>query len=177
MTTMSQPFAPASESGFLIAAFSAFGHFEGVKWQEYDGISSKWIGLCRELFLEYGGIFDYRWSGNLSHIRTRFTSTQGAGVCTIFVYDHTAYSMLLVGGQSGDIEKDVMNIFLQSIRTPLLNTSVGRVEAGFSELDTISDRPLMAVVPFPNDEISVQNHEIVRELGWHMAAAFLQDRR
>lgn len=174
MTEISQSFAPAAKDGFLIAAFSAFGHFEGVRWREYQSFSHKWIELCGELFSEFGDIFDYTWPGNLAHIRTKFTSDQGVGMCTIFVNGRTASSILLMKGGSIGIEKDVIKVFLESVHTPLLNAPGGRAENGFSELNTISDRPLMAVVPFPNNEISNQDHEIARELGWHMAAAFLQ---
>ncbi|MBN8810943.1 MAG: hypothetical protein J0I39_06535 [Sphingomonas sp.] len=172
---MNQSFIPAAKNGFSIAAFSAFGHFEGVREQEYQNLSAKWTSLCQELFLEFGGVFDYTWSGNLSHIRTKFTSDQGVGICTIFVNDRTASSILLMNGENVSVEKDVSKIFIRSLHTPLLNTPEGRAENGFSEIESISDRPLMIVVPFPSNEISTQNHEIVRELGWHMAAAYLQE--
>lgn len=177
MTAMNRPSMSAAENGFFIAAFSAFGHFEGVGLWEYQKLSAKWIGLCRELLDELGDVFDYRWSGNLAHIRTKFTSAQGAGMCTIFVNDQTASSILLLSGRNNDVEKDVTKVFISSVQTPLLNSPLGRAEGGFSELEAIPDRPLMAVVPFPNRETSADDQEIVRELGWHLAAAFLQDHR
>jgi hypothetical protein len=175
MTAMGGPYIDSAENGFFVAAFSAFGHFEGVGSWEYQKLSAKWIGLCRELLDELGDSFDYRWSDNLAHIRTKFTSAQGAGICTIFVNDLTASSILLMSGYNEGVERDVAKVFISSVHTPLLSSPLGRAEAGFSEIKAISDRPLMVVVPFPSQEISADDQEIVRELGWHMAAAFLQD--
>jgi len=160
-----------------MAAFSAFGHFEGIGWQDDEKLSAKWIGLCREMLDNLGPVFDYRWSDSLSHIRTKVTSAQGAGICTIFVDDQTASSILLMSGREASADREIAEMYSESLRRSLARNLLGEEAGSFSEIQSIMDRPLMVVVPFPVSGMSEQDQDLVRELAWHLAAAFLKESR
>lgn len=160
--------------GFFVAAFSAFGHCEGIDRWEYRNLSEKWISLCRELLENLGDLFDYRWADQLSQIRTKFTSSNGVGICTIFVDEVVASSILLMKGGDAAAEKAVAEMFVNSLTVSGLPLMSVEAVNGFDAISSFQDRPLMVVVPFPSEEVSEQNEDIVRELGWHFAAAFLQ---
>jgi len=39
---------------------------------------------------------------------------------------------------------------------------------------SLSERPLMVIVPIPDESISDQDNDVVRELALHLASAFLR---
>jgi hypothetical protein len=176
-TATDQGTVPDAEEGFFISVFSAFGDFEGKGWWGYEKLSEKWTALCRDLLVNLGEVFDYQWSDQLSHVRTKLTSAQGVGVCTIFIKDQVVSSMLLMAGKNEAAEQDAVSMYVSSLRDTVPSSMLKQVDGTFSEVASIAERPLMVVVPFPNNEVSEQDQDIVRELSWHFAAAFFQEQR
>lgn len=163
-----------AEEGFFIASFAIDATLEGKGRWAYRDLSAKWSNTCTELLRAEGVNFDHTWSGPLSHIRTKLTSARGAGICTIFVYDHVASSFLLLRGQDHGTERDVSQMFVNSLRNVDLVRASTRLAEPFAEVLSMSERPLMVVMPIPDASISDQDHNLVRELSLHLASAFLR---
>jgi hypothetical protein len=160
--------------GFFVAAFTIDGTLEGKGRWMYRDLSSKWLNLCDELLRAKGANFDYRWSGPLSHIRTRLTSDHGAGICTIFVNDRVGVSILLLRGRDGSAERNVSRMFVNSLQKVHLAQSISGLSEPLAEVFALSERPLMVVVPIPDESLSDQEQDEARELSLHMASAFLR---
>ena len=163
-----------TEAGFTVAAFSIDGALEGKGRWIYRNLSAKWSKICDELLREKGVNFNYTWTGPLSHIRTRLTSARGAGLCTIYVNDHVAMSILLLRGHDPGAERDMSRMFVSSLQKVHLVRSITRLSQPFAEALSLPERPLMAVVPFPDQSISDQENDEARELSLHLASAFFR---
>jgi len=158
---------------FTVEAFSAAGDHEGSGLWSYGQLSEKWIGICRQVIDHFGPIFDYQWSRELAQVRTKLTFVRGAGILTIFVHDRTAASVLVMSGADrgadADIARRYVDALLSSVPTEML------VEGHrFSGVHSLPNRPVMVVVPFPDPQRSETDEDLVRELGWHFAAAIFQ---
>ena len=158
-------------NGFFLAAFSASGALEGIEWFEQDRFSAHWVKVCRDLLSDRGETFDYQWHSQLSHVRTKLTSVAGAGICTFFAQDQTACSVLLLCGDNKAVEEEVSAMQIDALR----NTGFPQLEPsdGFGKIASLTQRPLAVVTPFRDPERATQDDEVIRELVWHFAAAFL----
>lgn len=107
--------ATMGSEGFFIASFAINGILEGKGRWLYRDLSAKWSNICDELLREKSANFDYTWSEALSYIRTRLTSVRGAGICTMFVNNDVASSMLLLRGGDRAAERDVSRMFCSSL--------------------------------------------------------------
>lgn len=157
--------------GFYLVPFGIDGEQLGIGFWETAKLSDFWLDTCKRQLTTRGPTFDASWSGNLKIIRTRLTSASGVAIATFFVRDHAAASLLFLSGQSPEAENDVRELFVESLRKSLKQW-VPPDQNTFSALTSIGERPLMAVVAFPDPTVSDQEHEIVRELGLHLAGAF-----
>jgi hypothetical protein len=166
--------AEAAEEGFLVVGFAIDGTLVD-KWRWlYRDLSAKWSNICEDLLSAKGVNFDYTWQGPLSHIRTKLTSARGAGICTLFVNDHVASSNLLLRGHDRAVEHDVSRMFVSSLRNVHLVQAATTQSEPFAEVLSLSERPLMVIVPIPDDSISDQDNDVVQELSVHLASAFLR---
>lgn len=160
--------------GFHILSFAIDGQLEGDGRWRYDMLSSSWLAICEQIVHDNEGNFHHVWSGPLSHLRAKMTSAMGAALCTFFVRDRVASSILTLSGTFPKSEEDLSRLFIQSLMTlPLIRASASSSQS-FSGILSSSHRPLMAVVPFPDPSISDEDHNLVRELSLHLAAAFLR---
>jgi hypothetical protein len=101
--------------GFYIASFCIDGEPEGLGFWELEKLSGKWLAICDE-YLESNGIsFDTPWSGNLSHIKTKFTSGSGIALVTFSVNGTPAASVALFSGLSLAAESEVIRVFVDSL--------------------------------------------------------------
>lgn len=166
--------AAVDPEGFFIAAFAIDGSLEGQGRWIYRDLSAKWSNICDKLLYEEGVNFDHIWRGPLSHIRTKLTSARGAGICTIFVNDHVASSILLLRGHDRGAERDLSRMFVSSLQRVHLVRAITKLSEPFAEVLSMAERPLMAVVPIPDESISDEDHDLVRELSLHLASAFLR---
>jgi len=163
-----------SDEGFFVAAFTIDGTSGGKGRWVYRDLSAKWSNVCDDLLRAKGVNFNYNWEGPLSDIRTRLTSERGAGLLTIFVNGHVALSSLLLRGHDRGAEHDMSRMFVSSLQEVHLVQAVTELSEPFAEVLSLSERPLMAVVPIPDASISDQDHDVVRELSLHLASAFMR---
>ena len=171
MNLIAKPQSIAADN-FFIASFGIDGNLEGVGQWEGKNLSPKWAQVCSDLLAAKGPSFEYVWGAPLSHIRTKFTSAQGAAICTFFVNESVASSLMMLAGYNATAEREVAGLFVNSLRAaPLVQQNAGSAEP-FAEALSLSQRPLMAVVPFPIETISDQDHSLVRELSLHLACAY-----
>jgi len=159
-------------SGFFVAPFRIDGELEGLAYQEVSRLSRAWHDTCAQFLELHGSHFDRSWSGNLSHIRTKFTARSGVAIVTFSVDAKIAASIALESGLSPFVEADVMKLFVDSLgRVGLVRTASASAQP-FESVLSIKDRPLMIVVPWPDSTITTQDHALVRELAVHLAGAF-----
>jgi hypothetical protein len=135
-------------------------------------LSDIWLGVCSEFLKANGAAFDMSWSGKLSHIRTKFTSASGAALATFSVYGKVASSVLLLSGQSPEADRTVAEMFVDALRRTVWTQTAASTPHAFSRVTSIKERPLMVVIAWPESTIAEQDHDLVRELGVHLAAAF-----
>jgi len=158
--------------GLFVAPFSVDGELEGIDYWEFGKLSSKWLSICDEFLRGNGTSFNAPWSGNLSHIQTKFTASSGAALVTFSVNGRPAASVALASGLSLMAESEVMKMFVSSLRTVAMVSTAAKSAEPFQEVLSIKKRPVMIVVPWPDSTISQQYHALVRELAIHLAAAF-----
>src|SRR5262245_60674490 len=163
-----------AERGFSVVGFAIDGSLVD-KWRwMYRDLSAKWSNICEDLLRAKGVNFDYTWQGPLSHVRTKLTSARGAGICTIFVNGQVASSNLLLRGHDDVVERDVSRMFVSSLQNVHSVQAATAQSDPFAEVLSLSERPLMVVVPIPDESISDQDHDVVQELSVHLASAFLR---
>jgi hypothetical protein len=163
---------PGLNSGFFIVPFSLDGEAAGQSFWKSGDLSKKWLSTCNSFLNAHGAVFEDAWNGSLSHIRTRLTSTSGAALLTFVVREKVAASVLLLSGIAPAIDNDVAKMFVESMRRCAPAMAAAPSNASFNQVLSIQSRPLMVVVPWPELTVSDHDHEIVRELGLHLAAAF-----
>lgn len=163
-----------AEGGFWVAAFAIDGSLECKGRWIYRNLSARWSNICDEFLRAKGVNFDHTWTGPLSDIRTRLTSARGAGLCTIFVIGHVATSILLLRGRDRGAERDMSRMFVSSLQKVHLVQAITRLSEPFAEVLSSSERPLMVVVPIPDESIPDQDNDVVRELSLHLASAFFR---
>ncbi|HEY5721555.1 MAG TPA: hypothetical protein VIT45_04460 [Allosphingosinicella sp.] len=161
-----------TDTGFHIAAFALDGKLEGISRLEPSDLSDEWRGAAGDLLQSGGPMFDYNWPTKLSHIRTKFASVQGTATATFLVFGEIAASVLLLRGSESPAQVQITALFVQSLANsdPVRELAAG--SAPFEALQTIEERPLMAVMPWMSEGIEQRDHDLVRELAIHLAAAY-----
>jgi hypothetical protein len=161
---------------FHIGAFAVDGNLLGLETSQTERLSRKWLAICKEYLDQHGSSFDETWSGKLSHIRTKLTAAAGVALVTFSANGRIVASLALASGQSAAAENSVLEMFAKSLRDTPLVRAVTRSPDAFQQILQIEERPLMIVVPWPDDATSDQDHKLVQELSLHLAAAFLLGR-
>ena len=159
--------------GFHIAAFNLDGTREDIGRCEPGELSEGWLRAADELLRSGGEMFDYSWPDALSNIRTKFASVRGPALATFLVSDEIAASVFLSRGAGSTAEGQVMSIFAES----LANSDPAReggVPGAFEQIKDIKERPLMVVVPWLSEGVEQRDHDLVRELAIHLAAAYFR---
>ena len=162
----------APSEGFHLAVFEVDGSLEGTAQWLHKNLAPQWLRVCEELLEFKGRTFDHRWTGELSHIRTKVTSTGSVGICTVYFQDHIASSMLMMTGREGGAETQVAEMFVSSLGVSL--PSGHDVSEPFGALFSLKQRPLVAVVPIPDPAIPDEDDNLIRELSLHFASAFVR---
>mgnify|MGYP003325606153 FL=1 len=167
--------ADSADSGFYIAPFGIDGEQVGLGFWNASTLSDIWLGVCKEFLNVHGAVFDAPWSGKLFEIRTKFTSASGAAIATFFVRDRVASSLLFLSGHSPEVERTVTEMFIESLRKAVWVQTAALSLHPFLAIASIGERPLMVAVAWPEPTMSEQDNNIVRELGLHLAGAFLTE--
>lgn len=159
-----------TQTGFWIAPFGIDGNLEGLGFWEFAKLSSKWVGFANELITRNPSNFDRVLGDKLSHIRVKFTSIPGAALLTISDSEKVASSAILLGGLAAEKEMHLAGMYIESLKKiDRVKVSIGPNDKPFQELLGLTNRPLVAVVPWPDELV---DHDLVRELGIHLAGAF-----
>jgi hypothetical protein len=161
------------EDGFFVAPFGIDGQQEGCEFVERQRLSVKWLKICGEHLDRHGASFNEPWSGTLAQIHTKFTSAQGVALVTFQVGGRVAASLVLATGASLQAEAQTMQMFVESLRRSAIVQSASADAKPFEAVLSIRERPVMIVVPWPDEAVSEEDHALVRELALHMAGAFL----
>ena len=160
------------QSFFFIAPFSIDGRLQGVQRLNVENLSAKWLDICGRRLASCGKAFEGPWKDNLSHIQMKFTSSAGVALITFSIRGHAVSSVFLSAGLSVVTETDVMKMFIESLRKVDFVTRNATLSNPFQEILTISERPVMIVVPWPDKHVTEDDHGLVRELAIHTAGAF-----
>ena len=162
-----------SGDGFWIAPFALDGELLGVGEWQFDALSKHWIGVCTSLIDHYGPVFDEHLQGPLSHLRIKCTAAQSGAMVVLYAHGATVASFAVATGAVPAVDTQVLAMFAESIRSSTRQFQVSNIEEPFGAMTSMVERPLMVVVPWPQSHISEQDHELVREIGWHLAAALI----
>src|SRR5688500_7505903 len=163
MSTHAEDSPEPQTRDFQIAAFAVDGNLVGLESWQTQRLSQKWLAICKEYLDQHGSSFDETWSGKLSHIRTRFTAAAGVALVTFSANERIVTSLALACGQSSVAENSVLETFVKSLRATPLVRAATRSQDAFQQILQIEQRPLMIVVPWPDDATSDQDHNLVRE--------------
>ena len=165
--------AASTHSGFYIAPYGIDGKQVDLGFRETSRLSSTCLGVCTEFLNAHGAVFDASWGGKLNELRTKVTSASGSAIATFFVRDGVASSILLLSGQSPEVDHSVTEMFVESFRRNALVQRAASSPHPFSTVAALNERPLMVAVAWPDPTILDQEQELARELGIHLAGAFL----
>lgn len=160
--------------GFYVSPFGMDGESLGTGFWAASNLSERWLDVCVAFLHQHGLVFDSRWPEPLSHVRTKLTSASGAAIATFYVRDQIVSSILLLSGRSPAVDDDVAAMFTESLKRSSPSVGVSRSSRpGFQAILARKERPLMAVVAWPDPSVSDEDQDLVRELGLHLAGAFL----
>lgn len=157
---------------YFVAAFGLDGEHIGTGEMTFASLSEHWLGVCRSLVEGYGPVFDINLQGTLSHVRLKCTSAEGAALVDIYMRGHLASSAAVVTGDSPIAEEQVLGMFRRSLENATSRYFTDQRAPSF-DFTAISERPLLIVVPWPNEAVSAQDHEIAKELQWHFAGSLM----
>lgn len=164
--------SPQESPGFFVAAYGLDGNEVGVGFWPTSRLSPEWVDISTAFLQSQGPCFDTALGDPLSHIQIKFTSVPGVAMSTLLAHGHLAASVLLLSGSSAVAEAEVARMFVDSLRQVDAVTTVTDSASPFEGILSLTDRPLMVVVPWPNALVADEDHELVRELSTHLAAAF-----
>ena len=162
------------KQGFHIAGFGVDGELEGVDRFAFEGLSDKWLKICGEYLAGHGTSFEAPWSGNLAHIRTKWTSSSGVALVSFSANGRPVVSMALASGAAPAAESSVLKMYVSSLRALDVVRASARSTEPFKQILDIKERPLMIALPFADLETSDQDNDLVRELSTHIAGAFFR---
>jgi hypothetical protein len=159
-------------SGFHVLPFAIDGASVGKGYWEESQLSQHWLSFCRDFLKGNGPALERSLPGNLSDIGIKFTSGSGAALLTLTVQGRLIVSSVMVSGHSPTADAEVARMFVES----LTRMTRGRVpelqNVPFSDLLTAAERPLIALVHWPDDNVTEDLDEMIRELTLHFAGAF-----
>lgn len=162
-------------SGFHVASVAIDGTPVGMGYWAFEQLSTRWLTTCSDFLRSHGSVFDASWNGELSHVRTTFTSVSGAALATFFSHEKVVSSLLLMTGRSDDAERTLSQMFLDSIAKSVAARGGSTGCNACNRLESIRERPLLVPVAWPDCDVSDDEYECVRELALHLAGAFFKD--
>lgn len=156
-----------------VAAFAFNGELVGEGQWRLNDLNARWLATCRAFLAAHGPSFTSAFPAPLDHLELKLTGAQGAALATYSVHGQVAASAAYLRGENLTAEQALLEMFVQSLRrTPIVQQSQSDA-APFGAVLELRARPLHVVVSWGTSAISDDDHELVTELGNHMAAAFL----
>jgi hypothetical protein len=164
---------PANET-YFIAPYVIDGELVGVEPVKLASLSSRWIGVCRDLIEVHGLEFEESLEGPLSHLRIKYTSAKGAALILVSVHERPAVSGVFASGLSDETDLEALGMFAASAAQSLAKfRAIGR-NSSFAGLATISERPLLVVIPYADALLTDEEYGLAKELMQHVAAAHMR---
>jgi hypothetical protein len=157
---------------FFIMPFAIDGESVGIDFWEISNLAPHWLEICKNHLTSAGPVFDTSLAEKLSHIRLKCSSASDAALMTFLVEEKIASSVILLSGQSSAADAEVAQMFVTSLRQSEPVRLAAATSDPFEQLLVAKERPLMAVVHWPDDTVDGDDGELVRELGLHFAGAF-----
>ena len=165
----------AVKSGFSILSFSFDGEPVGPRFQEFEDLSGKWLDICDQFLKHNGPVFDTSWGKQLARFETKMTSASGSALLTFRVSGQIAASGMLLTGGSPAAEAQVTQMFIESLmRIKLVQNAAKNRPNPFGEIVQTTTRPLLVVIPWPQEPISDEDHGVVVDLSLHLAGAWFR---
>lgn len=162
----------SQRDGFYAAPFAIDGESMGIaQWRVAD-LSPKWIDVSEQMLNDLGPNFRTSLGQTLSHIEVQLTSTSGAGLGTFYANGEVVASTAYFRGDDPNTEREVMQLFIDSLRRIRAVQESQRTPTPFEGLTGVKERPLHAV-PWVDPSISDQDADLVSEFANHFAAACL----
>ena len=159
-------------NGFYVAPFTFSGELVGRGFWHINELSSKWINIS-SVFLDLNGeVFNASWGQELSHITTKLTSADGAGLGIFYVNNEIAISTLYLSGSNEIIDAQVMDMFVKSLEDTDIVRKANPAPHPFQDIRNLTDRPMVVTVVWSNPNISEGDNEIIQELSIHFAASY-----
>lgn len=104
----------------------------------------------------------------------KFTSAASTAMAILLAKGVPASSLLLLGGPPSLAEEEATTMFVESLRRTELVKACASSPAPFAGVGSNKNRPLIVVIPWGDPTTSAEDHELVRELGLHLAGAFFR---
>jgi hypothetical protein len=160
------------EPGFFVIPFGIDGESLGTGFWPLSKLSPHWLEFCRKYLTTGGPSFDALLPDNLSRIRVKYSSASGAALLSIFVGGRLVSSIIILSGRFPTADADAAQMFVASLRRAAPVKSAVQSMEPFADLLQATERPLMGVVHWLDDNVDGEADELVRELGLHFAGAF-----
>jgi hypothetical protein len=162
-------------AGFFVMPFAIDGESVGIDFWQTADLASHWLEFCKNHLACASSAFDGPLSDELSHIRFKCSCTKDTALMTFSIGGRIISSVVLLSGQSPAAEVELIQMFVASLRRSSLVIAAAGHDEAFEQLLAAKERPLMAVVHWPDDAVSDDDDDVVRELGLHFAGAFFAD--
>jgi hypothetical protein len=166
------PTTSHQEGGFFIAPYAPDGEFLDIGFWKYTQLSLPWIENCKAFIGTCRQTCKTTWEGLLERVETTLTSASGAGLATFYVDNVVDISCAFASGMNSDADLECIRLFVESLRRVDFVRQASLLAEPFESIKTIPNRPLTAVVVWPQPAITDGDHQILRELSTHFAAAF-----
>lgn len=158
---------------FFAAPFAVDGELVGIGRWEVAALSLEWLLVCEEMIRNNGACFRASFGQMLSHIEVKLTSASGPGLGMFYAHSRLILSTAYLSGYDPAAEQKVVGMFIESLRRVDLVHHAKATNQPFAAMATIAERPLHVVIPWPVEDVSEPDQELVRELANHFAAAYL----
>ena len=164
---------PAMASEITLQPVRRHGVDAGIFFSDIV-VPLKLAGVAVEIQPGRGPVFDQPLQGPLRHLRIKCTAAGSVAMVVLYAHEVPVTSFAVVTGAAPSEEAEALTMFTEAIRASTRQYQVSGIEAPFSEITTLPQRPLMVVIPWPQSPVAEQDRELVKELSWHLAAALIR---
>lgn len=145
-------------------------------YRKYANLPQQWLTLAAQILRERGDTFVTSLPEPFHAFTFKLTSSDGAGLFSIYRLDELLGSGLLLAGTNPPVDTEVTDMFIQSLRKSRWVQLSTSSPTAFSSLTTMSERPLSALVQWPSDNASNEDWKFVNTIAANFSAAFFQSR-
>ena len=159
---------------FHVAPFAFNGEPQGIGAWQMSALSNRWLDFGRDVLCAGGASFSSLLPAPFERVGLRFTSARGAALATFSLDGALIASSAYLRGDDIAAERELLAMFVESLRRVDAVRQTQTTSQPFAEVFGISERPLHVVVAWGSS--SVEDGEMIAQLGTHFAGAFLYGR-